>query len=235
MSIRASGSLALGIFASVLAVHLSGCGSSPTTAAPGPDAGDDVGTGPGMFNNDASMPDGGCQGAACDDATLASVCGNGVVEPGETCDPPTSTTCTASCQTKLACTETGGYSSPINGHCYFEVDNSVSYMTARTDCPAGTHLATLGDAAESEAAQLALSATYPDAWIALRAPTDVTQFAWDESSSEPFLSRRYHGFLLLEPNTTNPPACARVSLAAGWKDKDCSGNGNTFATMCERE
>jgi hypothetical protein len=160
-------------------------------------------------------------------------CGNGVVEPGETCDPPNGTTCTPSCQTKLACTESGGYSSPINGHCYFEIDNSVDYATARKDCPAGTHLATLGDVSESEAAQLAINATYPDAWIALRAPTDVTQFAWDESSTETFLSRRYHGFLLVEPNNQNPPACARVSLAAGWKDKDCSGN--YYSTLCERE
>lgn len=164
-----------------------------------------------------------------------SSCGNGVVEPGEACDPPNATTCTASCQTKVACTEPGAYSSPINGHCYFEVDNSVDYPTARNACPAGTHLATLSDLAESEAAQLALSATYPDAWIALRAPTDVSQFAWDSPAAEPFLSRRYHGFLLLEPNNQSAPACARVSLAAGWKDKDCTGRDVAFATMCERE
>lgn len=162
-----------------------------------------------------------------------SGCGNGVVEPGETCDPPNSTTCTNSCQTKLACTEAGAYSSPINGHCYLEVDNSVDYATARKACPAGTHLATLGDQSESEAAQLAISATYPDAWISLRAPTDVTQFAWDDLSAEPFLSRRFHGFLLTEPNNQNPPACGRVSFLAGWRDKDCTGTN--YATLCERE
>ena len=79
-----------------------------------------------------------------------SSCGNGVIEPGEECDGGPG--CTANCYLKRACTEPGAYSSPINGHCYFVDNNTVNFSTAMSSsCPAGTHLATLADIAETEA------------------------------------------------------------------------------------
>jgi hypothetical protein len=158
-------------------------------------------------------------------------CGNGAVEPGEECDPPGSH-CTASCKTPRSCTESGGIVSPMNGHCYFLINNSINYDAAETACPSGTHLATLSDIAENEAAFAAIGTTGADAWIALRAQSDVSQFNWDQPTAEPFTSTRFHGFLAPEPNESSPPACTRMNATVGWRDKGCGAN---FATLCERD
>jgi len=157
-------------------------------------------------------------------------CGNGVVDPGEGCDPP-GVQCTNTCQVKRPCTEAGGVLSPINGHCYFTVNNLVTYTTALTQCPAGTHLASLNDIAENEAGTLACGAN--DAWIALRAQVTNYQFKW-EIPTEIFQARRYHGFAGTEPNDALVPDCTRVSPGFGWRDRGCNA-GFTFFSLCERE
>jgi fibro-slime domain-containing protein len=104
MSIRASGSLSLGIFASLLAVQLSGCGSPAVNVSPG--GGDDGGIGnpgPGTFGDDGGADASTCMAATCDEAAAMSVCGNGVVETGETCDDGNSVPgdgCSGVCQTE---------------------------------------------------------------------------------------------------------------------------------------
>lgn len=160
-----------------------------------------------------------------------SSCGNGVIDPGEECDGGAH--CTASCQLVRDCTEAHSYSSPINGHCYF-VDNSlVDYATAlASSCPAGTHLATLADVSESDAAMMAIAGDGYDAWIALEAPTTVGQYTWQAPTSEAFESRRYHGFAGAEPNSSSAPNCVRVADGIGWRDISCT---NSYASMCERE
>lgn len=157
-------------------------------------------------------------------------CGNGVVDPGEECDGGAA--CTATCRTRRACTEGAAYSSPINGHCYFAINNSVDYPTAlNSTCPAGTHLATLGDISETEAGQLAMGAV-TDAWIALRAGSTVGLFSWQAPSFEVFNSRRYHGFAGTEPNENSTPNCVRLVANDSWKDRSCT---DVYGTLCERD
>ena len=122
--------------------------------------------------------------------------------------------------------------SPINGHCYFAINNSVDYSTAlNNSCPAGTHLATLGDLAETEAGLLAMGAV-TDAYIALKAPTTLGQYVWQAPSFEVFNSTRYHGFTGAEPNENAAPNCGRLVAGIGWKDKGCN---DLFGTLCERD
>jgi hypothetical protein len=159
-----------------------------------------------------------------------SNCGNGVVEPGEECEPPGSATCTTFCQTRRACTETGAITLLTNGHCYFRGATAVNYSTARTSCPAGTHLATLDGLAENEAGLQALGGN--TAWLALRAPTTPGLFAWD-NPGDTFQSRRFHGFTFQdEPNHNTPPACVRFTPAEGWRDNNCA---ELYLPLCERE
>jgi hypothetical protein len=160
-----------------------------------------------------------------------SGCGNGVVEPGEECDPPSSTTCTNSCTLRRACTESNAISSAVTGHCYIPINNSVDYSHALTSCPSGTHLATLNHLIETDSALLAVASLPGDAWIALRAPSQVGIFQWEAAEADPFQSRRYHGFTGNEPNESSPPACARIT-GTGWKDISCN---NTYGIICERD
>ena len=134
---------------------------------------------------------------------------------------------------KRPCTEAKGVSSPINGHCYFVQTANANYNNALTNtCPTGTHLATLADIAEEEAASQAISGNGDDAWIALKAASQLGVYAWGALSSEAFNSRRYHGFAGNEPNEPNTPNCVRLVDGAGWKDIDC---GNDYDALCERE
>ena len=156
-------------------------------------------------------------------------CGNGVVDPGEECDPGGSG-CTATCRQVRACGEAGGVTSAVNGHCYFTTPTALTFSDALAACPAGTHLATLDEIAESEAAALAAGGN--DAWIALRAATTQGAYAWS-LGSDVFDPRRYHGFVGSEPNDTGtPPYCARITPQQGWKDRLCD---NLYVPLCERE
>src|SRR5579862_3695817 len=114
MRIRTPGAVILGLFSCLVIVDVSGCGSPPgDTSSAGDDAGATSDTGGQVFmtspKQDASstMP---CSGP-CADAT-ASVCGDGVVEMGETCDDGNSVPadgCSGVCQTEngYSCTTPG--------------------------------------------------------------------------------------------------------------------------------
>jgi hypothetical protein len=167
-----------------------------------------------------------------------STCGNGKIDAGETCDAP-GPGCSKTCQVVQPCNEAGAISLAENGHCYFRTTATfTAYTTAlATACPAGTHLATLDTPAETEAA---IKAITTDAWIALRATTTVAQFRWD-LGSEVFNPRRYHGFLGVDPDEDEVPACTVVSLGTpptkppAWRDRDCDDVGNPYVALCERE
>jgi hypothetical protein len=161
-----------------------------------------------------------------------SSCGNGVVDPGEECDGGAG--CTANCFMKRPCTEPGAVLSPINGHCYFIQPGPVDYSHAlASTCPAGTHLATLADIAENEAGMTAVVGDANDAWIALKASSQLGVYSWQAPTSEAFNSRRFHGFAGVEPNEPSTPNCVRVVDGFGWKDISC-GN-STYDALCERE
>jgi fibro-slime domain-containing protein len=127
MPIAASRNLFLGLVACVAIADIAGCGS----AAEGPGAADDASpppltssdsgaspssdSGPQIFAMfDAGHPVGpgaACDGASCVDATM-SICGDGVVEPGEQCDDGNSIPgdgCSGVCQIEP------GYTCPTPG------------------------------------------------------------------------------------------------------------------------
>jgi hypothetical protein len=161
-----------------------------------------------------------------------SSCGNGKVDPGETCDPP-GPTCSKTCQTIATCTEAGGVSLAENGHCYFPTATALPYSAAlAAACPSGTHLATLNFPAETEAALKAIAA---DSWIALSAMQTLGLFQWDVPGAI-FDATRYHDFGGNDPNQP-PPAGVVVtntppSGPPGWRDRATTDN---YVSLCERD
>jgi hypothetical protein len=157
-------------------------------------------------------------------------CGNGVVEPGEECDPP-GPTCTAICRMRRPCSEPGGVVS-LSGRCYFATTLTYAYAAALTACPAGTHLAAPNDPAETEAAVMAVAT---DSWIALRAATTPYGFAWEAGADKLDLTR-YHGFVDADPDLGVAPACTVVSKGDprgdGWRDRACTAR---YPALCERD
>jgi hypothetical protein len=152
-------------------------------------------------------------------------CGNGVVEPGEQCDPP-GASCTSTCQRKALCTEVGGNLSDATGNCFFPNGGAVTYSAL--SCPLGTHVAAMNEPDEVAAAQRAAGAN--DSWVGLRAATTVNVFAWDVPgfALEP---DRFHAFSGGDPNLNVVPACTIVN-ASGWKDRACT---DSYIPICERE
>jgi hypothetical protein len=155
-------------------------------------------------------------------------CGNSVVEPGESCDPP-GPGCTRTCQIERDCPEPGGVVSPTSGRCFFLGDTTSDYSTVKDSCPRGTHLAVLESAEDTQAASQATGGT--EAWFALRAPDTLGAFAWEAPATLPFDSRRYHGFTGTEPNEPTAPACVRLR-AEGWADHGCT---RIYGALCERD
>jgi hypothetical protein len=167
-----------------------------------------------------------------------SGCGNGVVEPGEDCEPPGSATCTSICRTKAACTETGAFSA-LDGHCFFATTTTSAYAGAAALCPAGTHLATPNSIEENEAALLASGVN--EAWLALSAMTTLNVFSWT-ATSDPFNARRFHGFTYKDPNETAVPQCVVIAPipdtntpVPGWKDRGCNNTAQVWPALCERD
>jgi hypothetical protein len=160
-------------------------------------------------------------------------CGNGVVEPGEECDPPAVGTCTSVCRKTRACTEPGGMVSPATGYCYFATATAVAYAAAlASSCPTGTHLATPNGLMESETVDGTLAS---DSWIAVHAPTTAGVFVYDQTTPTLDLPR-YHGFVAPDPDMTTVPACGAFAHTAasadGWRDRACT---NTYPAVCERD
>jgi hypothetical protein len=164
-----------------------------------------------------------------------SACGNGTVDPGETCDPP-GPACSKTCQTLAACTEPGAQQVPENGHCYFVTAATFTYANAlASGCPTGTHLATLNFPVETEAALKVTGAA--DSWIAMSAMQTLAVFKWDVAGAI-FDATRYHAFGGNDPNQ-NPPACVAVtnnppSGQPGWRDRDCAST-TIYPAICERD
>jgi lectin-like protein/thrombospondin type 3 repeat protein len=159
-------------------------------------------------------------------------CGNGLVDPGETCDPP-GADCTVACQRKAICTETNGQLAALTGNCFFPAGTPAAYDPAGGQCPAGTHLAAPQSPDETQAAFDASVGNAAALWIGLRAPTTLGVFAWDVAGFS-FVPDRYHGFVGNDPNEAATPQCVAVDPASplGWHDRACT---NTYASLCERE
>ena len=161
-------------------------------------------------------------------------CGNGIVDPGETCDPP-GADCTVACQRKAACTEANGQVAALTGNCFFPAGTAAAYdpIATAAQCPSGTHLAAPQTVDETQAAYNAVTGTGAAAWIGLRAPTTLGVFAWDVPGFN-FVADRYHGFVGNDPNETATPQCVVVdpTTTLGWHDRACT---NTYAALCERD
>lgn len=192
----------------------------------------------GWHSDDCGMPSNG--GLAANALKIhpflcESACGNGKVDPGETCDPP-GPGCSKTCHKLAACGEAGAVSVPENGHCYFKTAATFTYALAlASGCPSGTHLATLQFPVETEAA-LAVAGN-SDSWIAMSAAQTLGVFSWDVGS-EIFDATRYHGFGGNDPNDA-PPACVSVtnnppSGLPGWRDRDCAPT-TIYPAICERD
>jgi hypothetical protein len=163
-------------------------------------------------------------------------CGNGVMEPGEECDPPAAGSCTNACRKVRACTEAGGKTSSATGFCYFEAQAAtpVNYTTAlaAATCPAGTHLATPNNPIDTDTVRLAITA---DAWIAVSAQVTAQAFGFDVAGPTLDL-KRYHGFAAPDPDMVAAPQCVVMSYmhatADGWRDRACT---TLYPVVCERD
>ncbi len=159
-------------------------------------------------------------------------CGDGVVDPGEACDPP-GPSCTSTCRTIAACSEPGGRVSPATGACYFKAGSAVSHDTARTTgCPAGTHLASPNGPLDTA---VAIQSTDGDSWIAVRAKNNVNRFDFDFAGVS-LDAGRYHGFVGPDPDQGVTPACVVLSSGDvrgdGWRDRTC---GELRPSLCQRD
>jgi hypothetical protein len=161
-------------------------------------------------------------------------CGNGVMDPGEECDPPTATTCTNACRKIRACTEPGGMISPATGYCYFATAATGDYTAAlSTLCPAGTHLATPNNAVDTETARKVVTI---DSWLAVSATVTAQQFKFDVAGPTLQLTR-YHGFVTGDPDQAAAPQYVVMSYmhasgVDGWRDRAITG---PYPAVCERD
>ena len=78
----------------------------------------------------------------------------------------------------------------------------------------------------------AISGNGDDAWIALKASSQLGVYAWQAPSSEAFDSRRFHGFAGAEPNETGTPNCVRLVDGAGLEGRRLR---QRLRRLCERE
>ena len=95
-------------------------------------------------NADGCCP-AGCDAASDDDCSAS--CGNSVVEPGETCDPPGS--CPTSCDDGNACTNDSMTGSAANCNVACTNSSIVSCANGDSCCPAGCDQTTDGDCSAS--------------------------------------------------------------------------------------
>jgi hypothetical protein len=164
-----------------------------------------------------------------------SGCGNGTIEAGEECDPPTAGSCNIACRKIRACTEAGGMSSPASGFCYFRTAATTTYANALYACPVGTHLATPTLPLETETAIKVVNA---DSWIAVHAPTTPQVFSFDGTTPPTLQLARYHGFAAPDPDMTAAPQCTVISYmhagSDGWRDRACDA-ATVYQAICERD
>jgi hypothetical protein len=160
-------------------------------------------------------------------------CGNGVLDPGEGCDPP-GPTCTQTCRTIAPCTGNGATTSPATGACYFRGNGVGNFNGALQPftCPQGSHLATPNGPIETETALKAIDA---DTWIAVRARTTAGDFDF-EVNGWTLHPQRYHGFVTPDPDSVTAPACAVLThgdmRGDGWRDRGCA---SFQASLCQRD
>jgi hypothetical protein len=72
------------------------------------------------------------------DCVQAGVCGNGIIEPGETCDPPNGTNCNANCQTVAFCGDSIVTPPETCDQGAANLPAGTTYGTAAAHCVGGT-------------------------------------------------------------------------------------------------
>gem|GEM_PF-7068291 len=164
---------------------LSPGGAPPGGAPPG-------GAPPGGATPGGGPPEGGATGSG---GLVPGICGDGVLNTGEECEPNGVDPCTAGC--RIDCSLfglRGGQGTELvlpdgTRHCYYALVITRSFAAANAECATiGGHLATIHSDAENERVRSLLS-TYAAGWIgatdgeAASVPTPGT-YAW--VTDEPF-------------------------------------------------
>lgn len=178
------------------------------------------------------MSDLGCDNAKASvcERTPAGPCGDGIVQPGEECDPaaaaPPGGTCDASCKVQFTCNGAGEFEDGASKHCYKLVAQGVTWPTAQAGCAAwGGYLAVV----ESDAEQtLIKSKMSGDTWIgAWEGGMNDGTTVWES----PVPNCSYKHWKVNEPNDVTKD-CVTIHNGDGlWYDDDCGMNKHY---VCEK-
>jgi cysteine-rich repeat protein len=159
--------------------------------------------------------------------SAAADCGDGGLAPWEDCDDGNAIAgdgCSPTCRTESRCQV--GFERPgaSEGGCYFVLNQTQDWETARNTCRAlgvSADLATVNNAAENSALRAAMSGNF---WIGYNDRDDFIgngPFVWSAGSSS------YANWASGEPNDAGPGSftredCAEVRGDGAWNDSRCS-------------
>ncbi len=204
-----------------------GTGGSTASTGGGGTVVSEGGTGPGGAGGAAT----GGGGAGGEGGSPAS-CGDGVVDVGEQCDDHNASPGDGCEECQIVCPDAGAVLDTATNHCYWLSTQTVSWNTASTSCPAGSHLATITSQNENDFIQGSFVIPTIGAWIGGSDTQTEGTYVW--VTGEPF------GFTFWEPNEPSNsgggPGEDCIELTAGapadWNDDGCAKH-QVF--LCERE
>ncbi len=156
------------------------------------------------------------------------VCGDAIIDVGETCDDGNAVTGDGCHQCAIECAD-DAIQDPISGHCYRLFTTASNQPSAEANCqawggaPGLGHLASMKNQLEND---FAASLVDGDTWIG--ADDFGGAFGWIDGT--PFI------FELWQTNEPNHPGiehCMFMDLEGKWHDHDC-GDATRPAYLCER-
>jgi len=217
-------------------------GGGPTGGAPL--AGASPGGAPGGMPpyGGAAGGDAGAGGAAGTGGLVPGICGDGVLNTGEECEPNEIDPCTEDCRIDCSLFGLSGYQGTEfvlpdgKRHCYYSLVFLRSFEAANAACATiGGHLATVHSDAENERVR-SLVSTAASAWIGATDGLPATSpsagtYAW--ISGEPFDCEPSGGFDSdPTPCTSNCGHCATIASygASTWGVAVCTSN---LVGVCE--
>lgn len=213
-------------------------GSDPTTTSTGgasAGAGGSAGTGgstPNHGGGGAVVEGGAGPGGAGGQGGAPPICGDGNVDPGEQCDDHNSEPGDGCEDCQIVCPDTGAILDPSTNHCYWLSTQTVSWNTASTSCPAGSHLATIASQTENDFIQASFVIPPIGAWLGGNDIQTEGTYVW--VTGEPFGFTFWEGG---EPSNGGAgPSEDCIEITAGtpadWNDDGCA---KPQVYLCERE